>query len=298
MKSKSSQIILFGLLMFLSSPAKAARPCIEPWICATKELRSGYLKENEQVPFRGNIIYYQGLGDSMMNHQPLFMTLTNAGYRVIAFDYLQQGGSTGQLSDMQFKDIASLGNEIWYKYARDLENYPKKTIIGWSTGGLAAYLQAAETKEDVSNLILIAPGIVPNLFIGETNLLKAEINKITLDSLTSARYQNGETDPHIDPIVPDTPLKAISFITDLLWHAHKSRQVTMKPSVQGFVLLSGPSDSYVNGQATAEILYKNASHFTTKIYPKALHEIDNEIREIRQEVYRDILNFLDQVTPK
>ena len=79
----------------------------ESW-SVTAKIRSGYLAENPNVTFRGNIIYYEGLGDSMMNHMPLFQTLTQAGYRVIAFDYMGQGGSKGSMNDTRIYQIAKL----------------------------------------------------------------------------------------------------------------------------------------------------------------------------------------------
>lgn len=59
-----------------------------------EKIRMGYYPE--QGVFKGNILYYEGLGDSMLNHAPLFEKLSQNGYRVIAFDYMGQGGSSGK----------------------------------------------------------------------------------------------------------------------------------------------------------------------------------------------------------
>lgn len=255
------------------------------------QIRSGYLAENPQVPFRGNIIYYQGLGDSMLNHQPLFSKLTQAGYRVIAFDYMGQGGSTGDMNDTRIKQIATLGNTIWKLHARDLAQHPQKTIIGWSTGGLAAYVQAASDSE-VSKVILLAPGIAPNLTVGEQHPLKLKFNQITLESLTSQVYSEGVENPHVDPIRPGSPLEVMNFSLNLTASARNSHSLTVD-AVQGLVLLSGDGDTYVNASKTSRLLQHMAPHFKVKQYPGTLHELDNEAEPARSEVHQDILDFLN-----
>lgn len=255
-------------------------------------IRSGYLAENPEVPFRGNVIYYEGLGDSMLNHMPLFNKLTQAGFRVIAFDYMGQGGSSGSMNRTRIVPIGSLGEQIWNLHARDLENFPKKNIIGWSTGGLAAYVQA-RMKIDVNNIVLIAPGIAPNMIVGEQNLLQFKFNQITLPTLTTQIYAQGVDNPHLDPIKPTSPLEVMDFSWDLLITAETNRSLPMSRRVNGFVLLSGDSDTYVNARKTYSILKKVAPHFLVKQYPNTLHEIDNEAEPHRSNAHRDILNFLD-----
>lgn len=154
---------------------------VQAWI------RNGYLEANPSVPFKGNVIYYEGLGDSMLNHMPLFRLLTDAGYRVIAFDYMGQGGSTGSMNDTRITTIGAIGRVIWNRQARDLANFPKHTIIGWSTGGLAAYSEAS-MRTDVDKVVLIAPGLVPNMLVGEQHPLRGQIDLITLSTLTKGRH--------------------------------------------------------------------------------------------------------------
>lgn len=256
-------------------------------------IRSGYLAENPNVPFRGNVIYYEGLGDSMVNHLPLFTKLTDAGYRVIAFDYMGQGGSSGSMDDTRILEIGVLGDKIWNLHARDLANFPKKNIIGWSTGGLAAYMQA-QMKTDVSNIVLIAPGIVPNKFVGEQRPLELRFNVITLPTLTTQVYTSGVQNPHIDPIKPTSPFEVKAFAYDLMTEAEACRGNLMSNRVNGFVLLSGDNDTYVDAQETFAVLKQDAPHFSVLQYPGSLHEIDNEVEPTRSNVQRDILNFLNK----
>jgi pimeloyl-ACP methyl ester carboxylesterase len=253
-------------------------------------IRAGFKEENKNVPFKGNVIYFQGLADSMLNHKPLFTKLTNAGFRVIAFDYMGQGGSTGSMNDTRLIDIPKLGDIVYKRYARDQVKFKKPMIIGWSTGGLAGYLAAL--SESASKVVLIAPGIVPKVILGEQDFFEFEFDKITLETLTSKRYKANEYNPHVDGINPKSPLKVKDFATDLITTSLGARFKTVPASVQGLVLLSGLNDSYVSSIKSSLFLSTNAKNFKQVFYANSLHEIDNEIAPIADDAHNQILNFL------
>ncbi len=250
-------------------------------------IRSGYYPE--RGTFRGNVLYFEGLGDSMVNHEPLFKKMSAAGFRVISFDYMGQGGSSGKMDRTRLEVIPFLGNAAWKKYARDVSEFPKKTIIGWSTGGLAAYLSAGKGNAD--RIILIAPGIAPHMLVGG-GLLSWPPNEITMESLTSAKYGPGVDNPHVDPIRPNSPLKVAHFALDLFSAAKAARSMSIPPSVPGLVLLSGKNDTYVDAKRTRAVLAVRAPHFKIVEYDGALHEIDNERTEIQNSAIDDIVEFL------
>ena len=304
--------ILFLSISVLGSEVPPSQVCPSPWNCRVSpftlksnnavtgvpkflkvSIRHGYLEENSNVPFKGNLIFYEGLGDSMLNHRPLFQKLTDAGYRVIAFDYMGQGGSGGSMDDTRILEIGSLGNRVWNLYARNLKDFPKKTILGWSTGGLAAYAQAAR-EMNVDNVILIAPGIAPKYLVGEQNPLRGEINRITVSTLTTQSYDDGSLDPHVDPIKPSSPLLVPCFSMDLAMTAKVMRSTPIGRRVNGFVLLSGENDTYVDAKKTRRVLEVIAPHFLIKQYQGALHEIDNESEPNASMAHQDILNFLER----
>jgi alpha-beta hydrolase superfamily lysophospholipase len=276
---------------------KQPEGCPSPWHCEPISfdsvlLRSGYLPENPSVPFRGNVIFYEGLGDSMLNHMPLFKKLTDAGYRVIAFDYMGQGGSTGHMDNTRIEDIHKIGAIAWNKYARDTKKFPIKTVIGWSTGGLAAFYQAHLNQAD--QVILIAPGIAPKYIVGESHIVPFELLDITPKSLTTETYKDGTVNPHIDPIRPQTPLVVPDFAFDLLEKAFIARHRWDIPSrVRGLVLLSGPQDTYVYPKQTRKALAERAPNFQIVQFDGALHEIDNEVPAISQVAQNDILKFIN-----
>ncbi len=280
------------------------------WSSITKtvsaNLRSGYIAEASNVPFKGNLLYFEGLADSIRNHAPFFLRLSAEGYRVIAFDYLGQGGSEGLMDDTRIADIPKIGDLAWKRYARDLAHFPTRTVIGWSTGALAAYRAAAQNQVD--RVVLIAPGIG----------LKS-VYLITQNTLTSARYSTKASNPHLEKISPRSPLLVIDFACDLRNVAASARgeflddpsclnpfaKTPKSPSpaweipgsIPGLVLLSDPKDKYVNSETTRGII---ASHsvFEIEQYAGALHEIDNEKDSIREKAYSDIVSFLNRTNRK
>lgn len=159
-----------------------------------------------------------------------------------------------------------------------------KIVLGWSTGGLAAYEMARRGAVDA--VVLIAPGIAPKLIVGDKLT-------ITVPTLTHADYSLGG-DPHVDPIRPDSPAKVPLFAVNLIASAKAAKHWTIPVTVKGLVLLSGPSDTYVNGDKARAILSAKAPHFDIVVYPTALHEIDNEVPPVRTAMTAEILRFLDR----
>jgi len=258
------------------------------------DIRFGYLTAKAGIEFKGNILYYQGLGDSMLNHDPLFETLTKNGYRVIAFDYMGQGGSSGSMNDTTIQNINNIGDQIIKLLAK--KNGPagdKYHIIGWSTGGLAAQEKAyLDGGKKILSVVLIAPGIAPNFIVGE-GLFNWPIDEISLRTLTTNTFI-GVNNPHHDPIYPTSPINVPKFAWNLQATAIKARMTwNIAKNIGGLVLLSGRKDTYVDAIKTRDTIEKRAPHYTIMSYPGALHEIDNEVEKIAVKARLDILNFLN-----
>ena len=66
----------------------------------------------------------------------------------------------------------------------------------------------------------------------------------------------------------------------------------------GLVFLSGPNDTYVDSEATANLLKSNAPSFSIVTYEKALHEIDNEVPLIANDLRQRTVKFLDSITSR
>lgn len=274
------------------------------------QLRAGYYVET--VPLKGCVMYLEGLADSVANQTPLFAHLSRNGYRVIFFDYMGQGGSEGSMNNSRIVDPANTSLQIstqaklvWDKYANMKDEIngqscagSKKVVMGWSTGGLAAYTLVHEGWAEA--VALVAPGIHVNAFIGEAATQKSlMLNKnaqtITVRTLTRNTFAN-TFDPHVDPIKPITPTAIPLFAMNLKASSLLAQHWKVPATIPGIVFLSGTEDTYVDRNATAKTLAKNAPHFQQVKYDGALHELQNEMPEVSADLYARLVGFLDAFT--
>ncbi len=273
-------------------------------------LRLAQYLEAPNREFKGCIIYLQGLGDSVQNHAPLFSKLSDNGFRVISFDYMGQGGSEGSMNNTRVHDIfvpkwniSKQAEFVWKHFSENSDDVygrdcaqSKRLVVGWSTGGLAAYKMAYD--EWAHAVVLLAPGISPKVFVGTSAHNKVDLlaqDVITLPTLTRAQYTDGVYNPHVDEINPTSPTQVPFFATNLLLVSKMSAHWPIKPEIKGLVLLSGVQDSYVDQIQAKGILKAHAPHFQVKDYPGALHELDNETADVATDVQnRTVQFFLNQ----
>ena len=277
-------------------------------LIGTVKLRTGIVFESSNVPFKGCVLYLEGFADSILNHRALFSALSESGFRVISFDYMGQGGSSGTMNDTRLYDpvfpsleIGSQARAVWNEMG-GLKNpvgnscqLSKKMIIGWASGGLASYRLAYEGWADT--VVLIAPGIHVQKFVGESaakhSLMFTGDQVITERTLTRNQFKD-QSNPHIDPINPVSPMKVPLFTTNLLLTSELSHFWKISPKTTGLVFLSGKEDTYVDREATKSTLTKNAFHFSIVAYDGALHEIDNELPEIANDMIQKTIQFLTE----
>lgn len=274
------------------------------------EFRIGTYLEHPQRPFKGCVLYLEGLADSLMNHEPLFKRLSDDGYRTVTFDYMGQGGSGGTMNDTRITSVSGLHKDqeigrqarwVWELFSRADFAWKnrscrgsRKRVIGWSTGGLAAYKLAFEGW--AQEAVLIAPGIHVKAMVGEaaTDWRKFYLfqDTITFRTLTRNRFR-GVHDPHIDPVKPKTPAKIPLFAANLVASSLQSQRWMISPKVRGLVFLSGTQDTYVDRDRSFQTLRKNAPHFKIKVHDGSLHEMDNELPEVAHDVRESTATFFN-----
>jgi alpha-beta hydrolase superfamily lysophospholipase len=287
--------------------------------------RTGMFLEAQGGPFKGCVIYLEGFGDSVLNHIPLYTALSTAGYRTIFYDYAGQGGSTGTMHSTRLRDPVYAPREIgeqakwlWDIYSkkidpvyhRSCEGQPHR-VIGWSTGGLAAYKLAYEKW--TNSVVLIAPGLSPKIFVGESANDWERVftfrNTLSLLTLTRNRFTDS-IDPHQELPKPDSPAKVPLFAKNLLLtaceargdvggycaasEARKDKGWTIPPSVHGLVFFSSDDDTYVDSDKAEQVLKKYASQFGVIRYEGALHELDNELPEVATDLRKKTIEFFDR----
>lgn len=260
----------------------------------------------EQGSLRGCVLFLEGLGDSILNHEPLYRSLAQGGYRTITFDYFGQGGSSGSMNDTRVEDaknpyveIGTQARFVWGLHPECASS--KKLVIGWSTGGLAAYKLAVEKWADA--VVLLAPGIYPNKFVGraarQASLLWKVIGHtgfkpefypvIGLETLTR---DLDRSHAHVEGVKPSSPTAVPLFALNLIVTSMLYRETTT--DVPGLALLSGDEDTYVD-RKKSEKFFKTLPNFKVHSYPGALHELDNELEPVRVDVQKRALEFFNSI---
>jgi pimeloyl-ACP methyl ester carboxylesterase len=272
-----------------------------------EEFRVGMYLENPKKPFKGCVLYLEGLADSILNHEPLFRRLSDAGYRTVSFDYLGQGGTSGTMNDTRIMSPAEKDYEVgtqakwvWNLFSGDQFKMrkhncrgSKRRIIGWSTGGLAGYKLAHESWAE--EVVLIAPGLNVKAMVGEAadDWSRMYLFKDTITVRTLTRNHGGPNDPHVDPVKPKTPALIPLFAANLLSTSLESKNWQIPKNVRGFVFLSGKEDTYVDRDKIYGILRKNAPHFGIQVHDGSLHEMDNELPPVANDVRERTVRFFD-----
>ena len=72
-----------------------------------------------------------------------------------------------------------------------------------------------------------------------------------------------------------------------------SRSWTVDPAIPGLAILTGEQDRYVKAAPTEKSLHRNAPHFKMVTFPHSLHEVDNEVDDIRKPCIKAIVDFLE-----
>jgi alpha-beta hydrolase superfamily lysophospholipase len=271
-------------------------------------VRHGYIEANPSVAFKGNVVYLEGIADSMLNHTQLFKAVTDAGYRMIAWDLDGQGGSKGKWGSRLLLDMLNVANQV---YKRDMD--PRgglKVLMGWSIGGINGYAAAAGYPGiNPDAVILNAPSIDPLLFgVGE-GFDHLPPGEFTPQVLTTALppVDCGYGTPFVEPILGFTPASSASFTADILELAFYDRHVTIPGKVKGLVLMTGPKDdTYAKGKKheqmdydtfidvpnTEKVFREKAPHFRVVEYPRTKHMVDAESCAVRNSIAREVGDFL------
>jgi len=237
-----------------------------------EELRIGVMEP--QAPVIGDVLYLHGFADRLDNHRPLFDAWSQAGFRVISFDYPSHGETCGaSINGYTIDDLMKLAAQVESATIQDRSR--PLVLAGWSTGGLLAarILQVGSESpifsRPVSKAILIAPGVALRPLLGEFGI-------VTQSTLT-----RNPNPPHEGEIKPKSPLSVPLFALNLLAESNRAKAALLPNNVPVLVVVGGiKEDRYVD--TTGIIKWVGAQRENHKGIIRAVacaggyHELDNE----------------------
>ncbi len=229
----------------------------------------------------GDILYIHGFADRLDNHQPLFLSWTAAGFRVISFDLPSHGENSGDynnLNNFSFRDLAELAAKV------EQETKANRPLIlsGWSTGGLVVVRMLQEKwtenfSRPVNGAILFAPGVSVRKFPWTFG---NRLGFVSEKSLT-----HNPKPPHFGKIGPDSPFWTSfvkGFAPRLLAESALSQHRNYPLEIPTLVMSAGDiEDVYAKEKVIRQwVRDQNESRIDNKIVniscPHSKHEMDNE----------------------
>lgn len=271
--------------------------------------RVGLFLQNPEIKPKACVLYLEGLSDSFFNHQNLFSDLNRAGYRVLSFDYLGQGGSEGELSQMRVDsrlnqpfmtgqefEISEQAKWVWSHFQGACRNSPK-LVIGTNVGGLSAFKLAKEKWADA--VILLSPSLSPTYCIHEvSDRLVDRCNSdevLPLEVPLASREPGSVPELAFEPPRPATLDEAKGFVINLVSTAYlrAPRWRVSKNGTSGLVFLPGVDDPELDREEARRILIHNAPDFTLISFEEARGNLDQERPEISTRLRRRLIKFLD-----
>jgi alpha-beta hydrolase superfamily lysophospholipase len=244
----------------------------------------------------GSVLIVHGLGEHSGRYEEVAQVLNGIGLAVRAYDQRGHGRSEGKRGSIPYRNaLLDDAKTVFDDFAR--ENAETPFLLGHSLGGGLAANLVAQKFAIPRGLILSSPALTARLSpfqklqLSVGSLLTADLavsNKLPVDFLshdpqTVADYRN-------DPLVHDriTPRLA-SFILAAGEETLASAKNWRVPTL----LLVAGSDRLV--EATGAKRFYDAlpqELATMHFYDHLYHEIFNEIREDRENVFEDLRTWL------
>ncbi len=236
-----------------------------------------YLPERQNIV--GDILYLHGFADSFTNHGPLFRQWTDAGFRVIAFDYPGHGitGARNKVSinHFNFDGLMDLARQV-VRRTRPETDRPL-LLAGWSTGGLLAVrlVQSGNLSKlgrKPAGMILFAPGIAVKTVVGQPSW-RYPLGEVTFGTLTHNTDTRGLLPPS-----PKSPGSVPLFASSLLYHSKAAQWAKYPAWLPTLVMVAGESsDKYVPSHKLKAWVNRQSANVRGLYCPRARHWLDHEL---------------------
>ena len=259
---------------------------------------------HKQIPpdARGIVLISHGYGEHFGLYEEFMDFLINNGYGVCAYDHRSHGRSEerrGHIDrfELFIDDMAEVVNNLKQMHP-DLLLF----TFGHSMGGLIAFNYGILHPEDIQGQVFTGPAVgrpwgtslIPsglfkllNRFYSRVRIYPALARKGTRNMAFRATLKN---DPYMIKYV------TVGFVYEFLYRGIGWAKYNAPNYRLPALFLHGKADKIIPYRASVEIFGKISSEDKSiKLYEKLYHELVREPE--REEVWRDILEWLDHARP-
>jgi alpha/beta superfamily hydrolase len=207
----------------------------------------GYLSSNRIGPHR---LYFQMAETLSQKHDVC----------VARFDCLAMGESDGSIDEITFDDFL-YSYECIFNFFKSAHDISKFCLIGHCIGGNLAIYLANTYPDDISKLVLLAPGLIPK--IGEGILNEREITELAINGSTMRKGIVVDKSFFFDKNCPETVLRVLDNINVpfVIFESEKdeyfkSVKLSKTPQTRNIIVIKNADHNFLEPSVRAELLTK------------------------------------------
>jgi len=241
----------------------------------------------------GAVFLLHGYFNHMGQLSKLTGHLLGNGFAVALFDLPGHGLSSGRGGEINGFRQYSLALVDFSDIVRSNLDSPYH-FIGHSTGASAYLDYALKTGDDIFDRVILAS---PLVHCSGWNQTKISYNqKVRFFKKVPRVFRQSSSDPDFLEFVKNKdPLQSRAVPLKWVRALHKwNEEILNLPSCEkGIKIIQGASDKTVDWKYNIKFLKSKFSDIDICLLKKARHELFNESREIRNEVFSRIIDYLE-----
>ncbi|XP_060081377.1 monoglyceride lipase-like [Ylistrum balloti] len=260
-------------------------------------------EESQNRKYRGLVFVAHGLAEHCLFYQEIAELLINKGFYVFAHDHVGHGQSEGPRSHIDTFDYYVA--DVFQHIDQVKEKFPEKTpifLIGHSMGGAISVLSAMSRPDYFTGVVLLGPAIQASP--GAISPIKMMAGKVVarifpqmciekLKTKDLSRDHEVVKEYEEDPLVFHNGLKA-KWGLEMLKAFDIMKEAL--PKVEWpFLVLHGDQDKLCAVEGSQQLHEQAQSKDKQiKVYKGLYHQIHRELREDRDIVLHDLVDWLDK----
>jgi alpha-beta hydrolase superfamily lysophospholipase len=244
----------------------------------------------EPSSWKNTVVILHGFLDHSLSNRLIILHLLKRGFRVVGGDMPGHGRSSGVRGGI----FTFNAYDTYFDALLDYWNIERDQtfVMGHSTGCSILINYSRRCKENFRGMILAAPLVKMNY---QSQMKRGiDLTQDWIKDLPATKIKSSRNKAFLRFKWKD-PLGVKRFSLDWIKSMVEwNRDWKVFPSTQPVLILQGKKDTVVEWKTNIPLLEKCYSDCRVLFYQKGRHHILNESDRIRKDVFRSILNFIEE----